>query len=166
MMSDQDKSTSERTERVRAKGKEVLREGRDAAAQAFDTASDAIEEHKSTFAGQIDDIATAARNAAGDLRNRDQQAVADWIERAADGIRHASVSLRENDLKAIYSEVENLARRQPAIFIGGTALLGFAMARFARSSAERRDDSLSGDTSMSAEQPTSSQPYQGGPTHG
>jgi hypothetical protein len=35
--------------------------------------------------------------------------------------------------------VEDFARRQPALFIGGSVAAGFALARFLKSSADRRE---------------------------
>ena len=43
------------------------------------------------------------------------------------------------DLKTTVRDVENLARRQPALFFGGAFLLGLAAGRFLRSSAGRSE---------------------------
>lgn len=142
MKNEQEDTTTERTQRVRAKGEEALREGREAAAQGVEKAAAAIDDQKSNFAAQIADISQAAHNTADDLREREQGYVADWVEQAADGLHRVSESLRDNDLKTMYGEVEDFARRQPAIFIAGTALLGFAAARFAKASSERSSDSV------------------------
>lgn len=177
MMNEHERDTGGRSDRLRAQGEDVLREGRDLASQAGDRANAALEDQKSSFASQIADISKAAKTAANDLRERDQGFVADWVERTADGIHHASESLRDKDLKSIYGEVESYARRQPAVFIAGTALVGFAISRFAKLAAERRDTPDAGSAPVSgtpeamseattgpaASQPAS--PYPGGRTN-
>jgi hypothetical protein len=44
----------------------------------------------------------------------------------------------QKDVRAMYHDVENFARRNPAVFIGSAVLAGFGIARFMKSSAERR----------------------------
>lgn len=164
MTNEQERDAAERRDRLRAKGEDMLHEGRAAASQAADRATAAVEDQKSTFAAQIDDISKAARTAADDLRDRDQGFVADWVERTADGIHNASESLRNNDLKTIYGEVESFARRQPAAFIAGTALLGFAVSRFAKVASDRREASQAEPVSAPARIGTAT-PQRGGPIH-
>lgn len=164
MTYEQDRDAAERRDRLRAKGEDVLSETRAAASQVADRASAAVEDQKSTFAAQIDDISKAAKTAASDLRDRDQGLVADWVERTADGIHNASESLRNNDLKTIYGEVESFARRQPAAFIAGTALLGFAVSRFAKVASDRREDTPASPVAAPARIGAATPP-QGGPIH-
>lgn len=155
--------------KLQAKGQEVLREGREAAEKVADKASSAIGEQKSAFAAQIAEISEVAKNAAGDLREREQGVVADWVEQAADEVRRISESLRDRDLKTIYEDVGNFARRQPALFIGGTALLGFAAARLAKASSDRRAvvdmRDASGSTASTGTTP-GGLPHQRGGSHG
>jgi hypothetical protein len=43
--------------------------------------------------------------------------------------------MHEKGVEELFGMISDLARRQPAAFIGGAALLGFIASRFARSSA-------------------------------
>jgi hypothetical protein len=45
--------------------------------------------------------------------------------------------LQERDIDQIAFEVQDMARRQPAMFLGGAFLLGFMAARFLKSSGDR-----------------------------
>jgi hypothetical protein len=58
------------------------------------------------------------------------------VERAADQIDSFSRSLREKDVNELLDDAQQLARRQPALFIGGAFVLGLIGARFFKSSAQ------------------------------
>jgi len=55
----------------------------------------------------------------------------------AERIDGLSRSLREEDVGALLTRAEQFARRQPTAFLGTSVALGFAMARFLKSSSER-----------------------------
>jgi hypothetical protein len=57
----------------------------------------------------------------------------------ADRIDQAARSMREADLGGMAEDLTEFARRQPLVFFGGAALLGFAAARMLKAS-ERADD--------------------------
>lgn len=124
---------------IRNKSEEVLREGRDAAQGVLKEgqakAEELLDQQKSNIAKQVKSFAEVSRNAASDLRDREQSLAADWVEAAADGAENMANQLRDSDLKGVYDQVSGFARRQPAVFIAGAALLGFAAARFASATA-------------------------------
>lgn len=129
---------------VRDKGEEVLREGRDAAQNILKEgqakAEEFLDERKSNIAKQVESFAEVSRNAANDLRDRDQAMAADWIDVAANGVEDMANQFRDSDLRGVYDQMSGFARRQPAVFIAGAALLGFAAARFASATAARGAD--------------------------
>jgi hypothetical protein len=57
--------------------------------------------------------------------------------RAAQEIDRASRYLHDHEVKDLVRDAEVLARRRPAVFVGGTLAAGFLLARFLRSSGER-----------------------------
>jgi len=67
------------------------------------------------------------------------RAVADYIQRAADGLERFSDAVRHRDVSSLMGDAEDFARRQPAVFIGAGVAVGFMLARFLRSSSERRE---------------------------
>jgi hypothetical protein len=60
------------------------------------------------------------------------------IRQAAEGLDHVSGAVRTRDLDDLMESVEGFARRQPVVFLGSAVLAGFGLARFVKSSAERR----------------------------
>lgn len=55
-------------------------------------------------------------------------------ERLAENLNDAANSLRETDLAQLGDSVASFARRQPLLFFGGAALLGFAAGRMMKAS--------------------------------
>jgi len=114
-------------------------------------AKDAIRtEAERNVAGLRDNAAdkvTAAANAAGaaaahldpeSIQARAAQQVADQVE----GLAHR---LRTTDLNSVTRDVSQFARNNPALFIGGAALLGLAATRFLKARDPHRIDYGTGD---------------------
>ncbi|HEX5576218.1 MAG TPA: hypothetical protein VFX42_10115, partial [Gemmatimonadales bacterium] len=78
------------------------------------------------------------------LRSEDQQRIAGLTETVARQIEQVSDYLRNKDARAMREDLENLARRQPAVMLGGALVLGLIGARFLKSS-ERRGGRHFGD---------------------
>jgi hypothetical protein len=93
---------------------------------------------KDAAAEQIDGWAHALDTASDDLRDRGQESAAAWVRQAAAGLARASGTMRERDIDALFGTVEDFARRQPVVFLGGAVVAGFGLARLMKSSADRR----------------------------
>lgn len=121
---------------LRKKGEDALDNAKTAASDVLETgkvrAQEELTHGKSFVARQVTDAAHAAKTAAQDLRDRDQATLAEWAEAAADGMEHAAHGIEGRSVGEIFHQVEDFARRQPAIFLAGVALAGFAAARFAK----------------------------------
>jgi hypothetical protein len=117
-----------------------------AAGQVQDTMQRAVSQQKSAGADYIGSIAQAAERAAGEFDDAMPQA-AHYIRQASEQIQSVADTVRDRDMRDLVGEVENFARRQPALFFGGALVLGFAALRFLKSSAPRQ--SGSGQTSYS-----------------
>lgn len=76
----------------------------------------------------IHQLASSVRSASSDLS--DQPAIANLATSAADGAERVAGFLRETDARDMVGAVEDMARRQPLIFVGGALLLGLAASRF------------------------------------
>jgi ElaB/YqjD/DUF883 family membrane-anchored ribosome-binding protein len=59
-------------------------------------------------------------------------------ERAAQQVDRASRYMRSSEIRDVVRDVEDLARRRPAAFVGGSFAAGLLLARFFKSSGERR----------------------------
>ena len=125
-------------QQAREATEEVTREAREAAGQMKQQAYSAADKQKDAAAQQVGSWAQALRTASEDLRNQGQDIVAGYIGQAADGLERASGTVRERDVDDLIGTVEDFARRQPVAFLGGAVAAGFGLARFMRSSAERR----------------------------
>jgi hypothetical protein len=84
-------------------------------------------------------IAGAVRQSTQQLRNDQHDGLAQYVEKAADQLERLSSTLRNKSADELMKDVRQLARRQPALFIGGSFAVGLLAARFIKSS--RRDDS-------------------------
>jgi hypothetical protein len=76
----------------------------------------------------LDKVATTVRRLSTDMQI-DQPQIANIAMTAADKADDVAQYLRETDARQIISNVEDTARRQPLIFIGGAFLLGLAASR-------------------------------------
>jgi hypothetical protein len=79
-------------------------------------------------------VANAVRSSTQKLRDEQHHTIAGYIDQAADQIDHWSRRLRDKDIDELMSDVQQLARRQPAVFIGSAFALGLTGARFFKSS--------------------------------
>ena len=73
--------------------------------------------------------------------------VAAYTQGVADKIEQLASALRGRDLPQLARDVEQLARRQPALFIGGAFSVGLIAARFMKSSANRGAEQSGGSQS-------------------
>ncbi|MEO5894080.1 MAG: hypothetical protein ABIS06_00085 [Vicinamibacterales bacterium] len=100
-------------------------------------------------------VADAVRGTTEQLRNNQHDKVAQFAEQAAQQIDRLSERLRNKDVTELLDDAQELARRKPAMFIGGAFALGLLGARFMKSSAATN----SGDREWRRQLPT---PYESG----
>jgi hypothetical protein len=124
-------------EQIREVKNQVVDQARNTFQQARDRASSSLGESKGQFADQFGAIAGALRRTTEHLRSEDQQRIADLTDTVARQVEQVAGYLRNKDARAMRQDFENLARRQPALMIGGALVLGLIGARFIKSS-ERR----------------------------
>jgi len=102
--------------------------------QARQQVSSRLVDQKDRAAEGLTSVAQALRQTSQQLRMQDQQTVTGYIESAASQVERISNYLKHNDLGGLIDDVEQFARRQPALFLGGTFVLGLLGARFLKSS--------------------------------
>jgi hypothetical protein len=98
-------------------------------------------------ADSIGSVAEALHQAADQLNERNEDVVARYTDSAAQRIEQFADSLRNRDLDDLVGQAEQFARRQPEIFLGGAVVVGFAIARFLRTSGSRQARYRSGSAS-------------------
>jgi hypothetical protein len=99
-----------------------------------DKAYQQIGSQKERATGTLGAVAGAVRNATHELRERGQTGLAGYVNRAADEIDRWTSRLRDQDLDDAVRDVQQFARRNPAIFLGVAFGAGVVAARFFKSS--------------------------------
>lgn len=118
-------------------------------------AREAAQSGQSLAAEQLNEFAEGVRRSAESWDDNQHVWVKQALTSAADGIERFSSTLKDRDLPSLLSEVEDTARRHPALFAAGCALAGFALVRFLKSSSREGSyaDSGYGRDYRSSQQP-------------
>lgn len=131
-------------EQIREVKDQVVGQAKTSLQQARDRASSSLGESKTQFADQISAVAGALRRTTEHLRSEDQPRIAGLTDSVARQADQVADYLRTKDAAAMKNDLENLARRQPALMLGGALVLGLIGARFLKSSERGRDRRWSG----------------------
>ena len=126
-------------EQIREVKDQVVGQARSGLEKARDQARSSLGESKSQFADQFATISEALRRTTVHLRSEDQQRIAGLTETVARQVDQVANYLRNKDAGAMRTDLENLARRQPALVLGGALVLGLIGARFLKSSQRERN---------------------------
>ena len=131
---------SSRGSEVKEQSQQLAQQARQ---QAGELANRGTEQVKSQLANQKHEasqrmapVQTALRETGQQLRKQGQGSVGQYADRAADQLERFSGYLRETDVDEIADEARGIARRRPAIFLGGAVALGFLATRFLKSSSQ------------------------------
>ena len=95
-----------------------------------------VDEQKNRAAAGLGGIADVIRSAGNELRN-ENETLASYVDTASDQMKRFADQIREKGVADLLDDVQEFARRRPALFIGGAFLLGLGIARFLKSSADR-----------------------------
>jgi hypothetical protein len=98
-----------------------------------------VDEQKNKAADGLGGIADVFRNAGNELRN-ENETVAQYVDMASDQLKRFADNIRRRGVSEMMGDVNQFARRNPAIFIGAAFLVGLGVARFLKASADRGDD--------------------------
>lgn len=91
--------------------------------------NDQVERQKNGIADRLSSVAERAQATAADLRENEAW-LGNLLGRGAGELQSVADEIRRNDVAGILGSVEVFARRQPALFMGATVALGFALTRF------------------------------------
>lgn len=97
-----------------------------------------VDEQKNRAADGLGGIANVFRTAGNELRT-ENEALASYVDMASDQLKRFADQIRQKGVADMLDDVHSFARRRPALFIGGAFLVGVAVARFLKSSADRYD---------------------------
>ena len=119
-----------------AAAQERLGDLRDAALSSLDeaksTATEKAGEAKAQAADEISRTARGLEAAAAEMEGSPLQQ--DLLREAADGLKQIAHAVEGKSLGTMAAELSEFGRQNPVAYLGGAALVGFALARFARAS--------------------------------
>ncbi|MGD9966506.1 MAG: hypothetical protein AB7T59_08305 [Hyphomonadaceae bacterium] len=132
-MTGADTTPADSARRIKDSASTVIERGKEAAAST-------VEEGAQRVKTSADGAASALRRAAEECENENR-----WIgaalRKSADGIERATRSLDGGDVSRALDDLNGFARRNPALFLGASVALGFALARVGKTAVERVSDS-------------------------
>jgi hypothetical protein len=102
------------------------------------------EEGVERVASTAQSTASALRRAADDVQEENAW-VGKALRKSAEGLEQATRSLAGGDVSQGVSDLNAFARRNPAIFLGASVALGFALARVGKTAIERATEDDSND---------------------
>jgi uncharacterized protein YjbJ (UPF0337 family) len=102
--------------------------GASLAGDVKDQVMTAAEGHREVLAEQVGDVADAVHQA-GEHFKGNQDWIARIVEAGATELGTLASTLRTNDLEGLMGKLQDLARRQPGIFMGAAMAAGFAAVR-------------------------------------
>jgi hypothetical protein len=115
-------------EKLKDQASELGNAAKDMAGQAADKVKDAVSDRKNAGADYVGSLAETIRRAGREF-DTDLPIAGKYIRKAASQVDNVADSIRTGD-------TQSFARRQPAAFLGITALAGFAAVRFLKSSSD------------------------------
>ena len=131
---DTERSSGSARVQIRDVKDQVVDQAKASFRQSRDSATSSLNDSRNQAADRIGGIASAVRSTGQHLRSENQAGVANLTDSLAEQVERLSSYLRERDLRAVRDDVENFARRQPAVAIGVALGLGMLGARFFKSS--------------------------------
>jgi len=123
------------TEQVTQGAQQVAQQTGQAAGQVVQQATQQVQQKAS---GQKDQMAQNLNDMAGALRQAGQNSpgmASNLVDTAASQVERVANYLENSDVQQIVSDTENLARNNPALFLGGAFALGLLASRFLKASA-------------------------------
>ena len=91
----------------------------------------AAEEGKDGVAERLENVAGAVHRSGEQLEGQ-QDWLAQLVERGADELGNLASTVRSNDLRGLVGKLEDMARKQPVLFVGAAMAAGFASARLGK----------------------------------
>lgn len=124
-------------EQVDTAVEEAKQKSKELAVEAQKKAQAFANEQQKAAAQQIDGVAKALQTTADQLQ-QEQAWLASGVGQTAKALENTAESLRTKDVNTLISDLQSYARKQPALVLGGAAVVGFLLSRFLKSSAQRQ----------------------------
>jgi len=108
--------------------------GRQFVNSALNQATDYVDKRKNDAAQSVADVANSLREATRSFEDRPN--IKTFVDSAAEGLDQLADTIRERSFADMYADVEEVARRHPAVLATAATVVGFMFARFLKASAE------------------------------
>lgn len=112
----------------------IKEEGRRLVHRAQDSADAVARQQVGAAAAFLEDLASAIHRGAEELKNKGHPDTASFVDWTADEVGSLAGGLSSRPPADILGDVEDFARRQPALVAGAAFLIGFGLLRFMKSS--------------------------------
>ena len=137
-------------------GEQVGRNAGEIAHRAADIGFQGADKGRERTADTLDELARSIRRISTDTEGQ-QPAIAGIASTAAEQTERLAGYLRTTDSREIFHSVEDAARRQPLLFLGGAFALGLIASRFMKAAgSDNQDQKLYGTDAYRATGPGSS----------
>lgn len=120
---------------VKDMAEQAKRKAGDVLGQAKDRAASMASEQKQSAAEHINRYSSALRDSAKRVEDQDPN-IAYYANRAAEGIERVAEYVRNTDFQGLQRDAEDLARRRPALFMGGLFVAGLVLGGLVKASAK------------------------------
>lgn len=127
--------TQDKTDQLAQQAKD---KASDVMQQAQDTAKSQLQQQKGRAADSVSSVAQALHQTGQNLQNQDQGGIAQAIEQVASRLDQFSNDLQNKSVDEMFYDVQDFARRDPQLFLGGAVVLGLLAARFFKASSQRQ----------------------------
>lgn len=131
-------TTSQGTDPLSQAGRDAGETAGHLAERATDLGFRQADRGKDQAADGLSQVAQSIRRVSGEMEGQ-QPAIANVAQTAAEQADRLASYLRDTDAREMLDTVENMARRQPILFLGGAFLLGFAASRLIKAASGNAD---------------------------
>ncbi len=107
--------------------------------QAQKQAKTTLSATKEQAASELSTVAQALRQTTSQLGDQEQNTLVNYGNQLASQVDKLSSYLEERNVDQMVTDAENMARRQPELFLGGAFTRGLVLARFLKSSHQSRE---------------------------
>ena len=126
-------------DQVKEQTQQAVQQGQQYAGQAVGLVSTklkaALSEQKDSLATSITDAAQILKQNGGSFRSQGLGVLAaPYLDQAASKLTEVGTTIQQKSIDEVISDTENFGRSQPAYFLAAAAVIGFAAARFLKSS--------------------------------
>lgn len=96
-----------------------------------------FERQKEAAVEELHSVADVMRDAAHRFEEREDPGVAEYVQKAAGYVDRVSSTLRERNPEELMRDLEEAMRKRPALALGVSSVIGFALGRFLRAGTQR-----------------------------